>query len=229
MRIFICDDEPQMVRQIGQQVREYIPQSVIEEFSSARDLMQDLKEGNCDILLLDIDMPEMNGLEVARKLKEYDKNLLLIFVTSHDELVYDSLQFHPFGFVRKSFLDVELPKVLADCERELRNKRALYHFRTGEGDVYLPLSEILYFESDGNYLLAFTRERYYRFRETLSALQEVLSGQGFVRVHKGFLVNMAMIKLLSAGQLTLENDSVVPMGRNYGEDARKQIMRYMLR
>ncbi|MBQ8821832.1 MAG: response regulator transcription factor [Lachnospiraceae bacterium] len=229
MRIYICDDEMQIVKGIVRKTRECVPGSSITEFFHAETLLEGIQAEGVDVLLLDIDMPGLSGLEVAEALKTLPYSPLLVFVTSHDELVYDSLQFHPFGFVRKSHLDKELPKILKDCERELVGKRAVYHFKSGEGEVYLPLSEIMYFESEANYLVVFTRKESYRFRETLSAVEKELAGQGFVRVHKGFLVNMAAVKLLGTGQLTLENGCIIPIGRSYGEETKKQIMRYMLR
>lgn len=229
MRIYICDDEMQMVKEIGGRVRECVPGSTIAEFYDAEALLEGIGEALPDVLLLDIDMPGVSGLDVAGVLKTLPYSPLLVFVTSHDELVYDSLQFHPFGFVRKSHLDTELPKVLADCEKELREKNTVYHFRNSEGEIYLPVSHILFFEADGNYLVISTRKETYRFRETLSAVCKELSHRGFLRVHKGFLVNMAAVKLLGQGFLTLETGQEIPVGRSYAEDVKKQIMRYMLR
>lgn len=246
MRIYICDDERQILKQIGQKVHELLPECQVTEFEDSTELLELLGKQSCDVLLLDIDMPEITGLEVAEQLNGLPKKPLLIFVTGHDELVYDSLQFHPFGFVRKSFLDKELPKVLQDCEKELGSKRQNYHFRTAEGEVSLPLEEILYFEAEGNYLWVYAGglsegervtdagespylQKRYRFRETLSTVQEALERQGFVRVHRGFLVNQAAVELLGTDELKLVNGSSIPIGRNYGEAAKKQIMRYMLR
>ena len=229
MRIYICDDEIQMVKQIMDKVRKLMPDSHVEEFISAEMLMEGLLRECPDLLLLDIDMPGKSGMDVAGELKRMQVSPLLVFVTGHDELVYDSLQFHPFGFVRKAFLEAELPRVLEDCERQLSEKRAMYRLRCSEGEVYLPLSEILYFEAAANYLTVYTRRESYRFRETLSAVGEALCDKGFVRVHKGFLVNMAAVKLLGQGALMLDTGQEIPVGRSYSEDVKKQIMRYMLR
>lgn len=247
MRIYICDDEPQILRQIGKQVQVCMPESVVTELGTSTELLELLRKQNCDVLLLDIDMPDITGLEVAEQLKGLTKKPLLIFITSHDELVYDSLQFHPFGFVRKSFLDTELPRVLTDCEKELLSNKQYYHFKTAEGEVSLPLEEILYFEAEGNYLWVYIKgndeaagdvgmgdasertQKRYRFRETMAAVQEELEKQGFVRVHRGFLINQAAVELLGADELKLADGSSIPIGRNYAEAARKQIMRYMLR
>ena len=242
MRIYICDDEPQVAKQIGQLVQDCMPECKIAEPENPQELFRLLQEEDCDVLLLDIDMPEITGLEVAKWLENLKQKPLLVFVTNHDELVYDSLQYHPFGFVRKGYLEAELPKILADCRKELNSKKQRYHFRTAEGQVSLLLEDILYFEAEGNYLWVYAnltadggeetachKQKRYRFRETMSAVQEALESQGFVRVHRGFLVNQAVVELLGADELKLTDGSSIPIGRNYGEAAKKQIMRYMLR
>ena len=81
-----------------------------------------LEKDGCDLLLLDIDMPEMNGMEIAKCLTDLLQKPLLVFVTSHDELVYDSLLYHPFGFIRKAYLEQELEKILSDCKREIASR-----------------------------------------------------------------------------------------------------------
>ena len=229
MNIFLCDDEPQMLQQIAAKIRDDMPQSTLWESSSATELLELLQKQACDILLLDIDMPVINGLEIAERLEEGKKKPLLVFVTSHDELVYDSLRFHPFGFVRKSYLELELPRVLRDCEKEIFSHNRYYHFHTPEGEIKLFLDDIFYFESEGNYINVYTKEVGYRFRETMSAVQGELEDFGFVRVHRGFLVNQAAVEILGADELKLTNGRTLPIGRNYAEATKKQMMRYMLR
>lgn len=139
MKILICDDEPQILQQISQKVHTCMPESHITEVNNAVKLIELLQILDCDILLLDIDMPVINGLEIAKRLEKLKKKPLLVFVTSHDELVYDSLQFHPFGFVRKGYLETELSRVLADCAKEIGSHSRHYYFHTAEGEIKLLL------------------------------------------------------------------------------------------
>ena len=93
MKIFICDDEPKIMSDISAKVRLALPEADISEFTSGKFLLEAITENNFDILLLDIDMPEISGLDIAARLTKLENKPLLVFVTSHDELVYDSLQF----------------------------------------------------------------------------------------------------------------------------------------
>ena len=232
-QIFLCDDEPKFLSDLTEKVRQVLPDSEIMTYSDGGRLLEALSDAGCDILLLDIDMPGLNGLDIAGQLsrpaQQVDQKPLLIFVTSHDELVYDSLQFHPFGFVRKGHVDSELPRVLQDGVQELSGHERHFCFHTVNADVKLPLDEILYFESEGNYIRLYADTGEYRFRDTLSAIENALSDSGFVRIHKGFLVNQSSVRRLTPEEADIRNGAKLPIGRTYSEAARRRLMRYMMK
>ena len=158
MKIYICDDEEKLLQDLSALVRSCCLDSQIQKFSSGIELIKNLYKQECDILLLDIDMPDMNGMEAAQKLMKLQKKPILVFVTSHDELVYESFLYHPFGFIRKRFYKEELPKLLQECMEELKKQIRHFCFRRDGKDFRLLLSEIFYFEADGNYLKVFTKQ-----------------------------------------------------------------------
>lgn len=227
MRIYICDDEQKMRKEIVARVSEAILFAEISLFSGGKELLEGLSRADCDILLLDIDMPEFSGMDVAERLSELSKKPLLVFVTGHDELVYESFRYHPFGFVRKQFLDEELDKVLQDCVGELEQGKRHFNFRMEGKEVCLLLAELLYFESEGNYLKVYTAEEEYRFRSTISAVESTLKKDGFLRLHKGFLVNQSAIRLFGAETVELTDGRSLPVGKTYAEEAKQQFMRYL--
>lgn len=227
MRIYLCDDEAKIIEEVSSKVKKQLPEAELEAFSSGSALLENLCQNSCDILLLDIDMPGLSGMEVAEQLTKLPQKPLLVFVTGHDELVYESFQYHPFGFVRKQFLNIELEKVLMDCKKELEQKQRHFNFRTAEGEVCLLLSEIHCFESDANYLKLYTEQREYRFRSTIGAVEAALTKEGFLRVHKGFLVNQVSIRVFGTEQVELVDGRILPVGKTYGEAAKQQFMRYL--
>jgi len=227
MKIYICDDEEKILQDLSALVIACCPDSRIWTFSSAIELVKNLSKQDCDILLLDIDMPEMNGMEAAQRLLKLQKKPILVFVTSHDELVYESFQYHPFGFIRKRFYKEELPKLLEECMEELKKQVRHFCFRGDGKNIRLLLSDIFYFEADGNYLKVFTKQNHYRFRSTMTAAENTLQSCGFIRIHKGFLVNQEMVKTINAEETELLDGTRLPMGKAYVESARRRIMRYM--
>ncbi len=227
MQIFICDDEPQMLSDISKKVLECLPDTDVRLFSSGLDLLHSLDTEPCDILLLDIDMPDITGLEIARHLALGEKRPLLLFVTSHDELVYDSFQYHPFAFLRKSCFDKEIQAALNDCLQEMEHRERHFCFRSEGNRVCLFLSDILYFEAEGNYLKLYSKSEQYRFRSTITSVENTLTDCGFIRIHKGFLINQAAVRLLNSERAELFDGTILPIGKSYTKTAREQFLRYM--
>lgn len=232
MRIYICDDEIPVLKKQAEKIKSVVPKDDVLEFSSGCALMQRLKEEPCDVLLIDIDMPGLSGLDIAGVLNreghaEKVRPPLLVFVTGHDELVYESLHYHPFGFIRKSYFDKEVEKVLRDCDVWLKTKERRFYFRSEGKDRTLFLTEILYFEADGNYLRICTETETYRFRSTLAAVENCLSCSGFIRTHKGFLVNQSAIRLIDGDEVKLSDGTAIPIGKTYAQEARRKLLEYM--
>ena len=127
MQIYICDDEPQILNLLSEKIYSYLPDDVVTGFSSGYELLEAIDRKGCDILFLDIDLHELNGMDIACQLNNRKQKPLLIFVTSHDELVYESLHCHPFGFIRKSHFTEEIEKILKDCKREMAFREKYFH------------------------------------------------------------------------------------------------------
>lgn len=232
MKIYACDDDAKILEDIRKKVLEYEPDSEINIYTSGRELLEHIEKESCDLLLLDIDMPEINGMDIAKRLNDTKsgneaRKMLLVFVTSHDELVYESFKYHPFGFIRKHYFDEEIKKVLKDCKRELESNVRHFAFRSEGLDTRLLLSDIKYFEADSNYLKIYTKDVEYRFRSTMTAVENALEQQGFIRIHKGFLVNQAYVKSLNSDVANLTDGTVLPMGKTYVDEAKDKLMRYM--
>lgn len=240
MKIAICDDEPQMVVQIEKLVKQNIPDASVLKYTDGGALLEDLQAESPEVILLDIDMPKITGMDVASYVKEHQLATLIIFVTAHDELVFDSFQYHPFAFVRKNFLEAELSIVLDDCRYQVEQNedktKKRFVFRSGGEEVSLLQSTILYFEAAGNYLnlkvlpegAAGEKEtKLYKIRATMGAIQESMEKEGFIRIHKGFLVNREYVKVIRTEELVLDTGESLPLGKLYAADAKAAILKYM--
>jgi len=108
VQIYICDDNQFFLEEIEQRTRLLIGKNRflnIQTFNTGRELIKSWNEAFADVVFLDIDMPELNGFEVAERLQKIKKNVLIIFITSHEDKVYQSWKYQPFWFVRKSHID----------------------------------------------------------------------------------------------------------------------------
>ena len=228
MNIALCDDEEKILEEVASFIKEQFPESNVRTFSSGESFISSTHE-RPDVLLLDIDMPGMSGMEVASHLTGEKARTLIVFVTAHDELVYDSFKYHPFAFVRKKFLLEELRNVLKDCEKEIDGRKRRFVFQSASKTINIAESDILYFESQANYLALYTKGGDYRLRSTMANIENELQGSDFLRIHKGFLVNLEHIKILKSDALELDSGAKLPIGKSYSESAKESILRYMRR
>ena len=228
LNIAVCDDEAKILEEIASFIKQEFPQSKVQAYSSGDTFISSSQE-RPDVLLLDIDMPGMSGMEVASLLAQEKAQTLIVFVTAHDELVYDSFKYHPFAFVRKKFLADELRNVLNDCKKEIEGRNRHFVFQTASKTINLSQSDILYFESQANYLAVYTKDGEYRLRSTMTNIENELQNGDFLRIHKGFLVNLEHIKILKSDTLELDNGVMLPIGKSYSESAKESILRYMRR
>lgn len=228
MKIAVCDDENKIVEEITSYIKKDFPMSEVRAYSNGESFLA-ASEERPEVLLLDIDMPGISGMEVAAALTREKVSTLIVFVTAHDELVYDSFKYHPFAFVRKKFLEEELKAVLSDCEKQLVSRNKNFVFQNASKLVTLSQSDILYFEGQANYLAIHTTSDEYKMRSTMAGVEKELEDSDFLRIHKGFLVNLEHIRVLKTEELELDNGTVLPIGKSYSEAAKKSILKYMRR
>ena len=173
-------------------------------------------------------MPEVNGFEVASYLKKWNRGCCIVFVSNKDDLVFQSLVYHPFFFIRKAHLDEELEPQLLELQKKAGKKVPQIELQTGRQSVKLALRDIWFVESEKNYLLFYrekdTRDEAIRVRMKMSEAEKKLEAHKFVRTHKGYLVNMNYVYRLREKELLLLNGKSIPVSRNYLNQVRMKIM-----
>ena len=225
----ICDDEKAMLDRLNEciltECRRQEVEINIEKFTSGEALLKALKENTFDVIFLDIDMPQINGFDIAEKI-----NTLIVFVTSHDELVYSSIKFRPFRFIRKAYLESELPETLAAVNTEIskRNAGRKFPFRTKNGEVFLDVGDIEYIEIFGHTLLVSVSDGgSVECYGSLSTLEEQLAAFDFVRVHKSYLVNLKYIYSIEKTQIVLDDKTAIPLSRYKAADVKTKFKSYL--
>lgn len=231
LKVVVSDDEENILKDIAWIVESKLVDKQVAcdilTINDARILLEELKQNPIDVLFLDIDMPYYSGMDIASYISENDLSTILIFVTSHDELVFKTFAYKPFGFIRKTHLDEEIDELVDRLSKELEDrKQELVITRAGE-IAKIPMCNISYIESEGNYLNIRTSEEIIRHRETMSNMENELKGKDFIRCHKGYLVNVNHIEKMKMSELIVKcgkEEAIVPVGRSYEKDVKKKIM-----
>lgn len=229
-RIVVCDDEKEILDEILKKVRKCFDENKIPAqytgLDDARKLMECLRDGRIDVLFLDIDMPYHNGMEIAGYLNGQGLRTILVFITSHDALVYQTFAYRPFGFIRKTHMDQEIGDVAKRIQKELMESGRELVIRKGQELTRIRIKDILYIEAEKNYLVLRRRDDCIRIRETMTNMEKELQGRGFIRCHKGYLVHAQYIEKMRNHEILLragEESFVLPVGRSYEKEVREKI------
>lgn len=229
--IVICDDECEILKKIEKRIKTGFKQSgipaVYTVLTDSRELVKVLDSKPVDILFLDIDMPYFGGMEIAKMITDRGYKTLLVFVTSHDALVYQTFAYRPFAFIRKSYFEEEADGVIGRLERELIALREELIIQKGQEVIKIPIDDICYMESEGNYINIRTVDGSEKYRNTLAKIEEELAGKNFVRCHKGYLVNVKYIKRVRNSEIEMMAGMIIPIGRSYEKDVKYRILEIM--
>lgn len=184
----------------------------IQSFSSADQI--NLSSDIFDILLLDIDLPNKNGIDFANDYIKIYSNAKIIFISTHNELVFDSFKVHPYSFIRKENINIELNDTLVDLlDLIMLNKKELI-ISTKEHTVTIQQSEIIYIESLKHYCYIYTKSNSEPFKCRMS-MNHILKELTFYfcRINRSYIINLNEIKVIKKGKVILKNNLEISIQR----------------
>lgn len=206
----------------------------ISTFGSQHEFLRAYAGEDFDLLLLDISMPEGDGIVFANKVLAFKPNNppTLIFVSSHQDRVFDSLSVHPFGFIRKDNFLSDIPNVISRYLASLsqkENTKTVLRFEEGHTQRMVDASTISYIESRRNdqYLHLENEKEPLLIHSTLDKLAEQVQACSFIRIHKSYLVNLAFLKSFGHNEVLLSNGEKLPVGRSHYAKAMEEYLAYV--
>lgn len=220
LRIGICDDLADarlVLRSLLERILENRKvQGQFFEFSSGETLLRwyDHHTGELDIIFLDMELHELDGMETARRLRAADSSLQLVFVTGYAEHVFDGYSVGALGYLLKPPKQEQLDAVLERAQASLyRELDRAYLCRNGDTYYRIPISNILYFASDRRQVQCVTGSRSYIFYAKLDAVAAEV-GAEFVRIHQRFLVRAGAVDRIEGNEVVLQNGERLPVSRS---------------
>lgn len=232
MHIAICDDDVKFAKELKSLMEKGFAalgiQPVVSLYQDGTSFISGISE--FDAVFLDIDIPDVNGFEIAEKINRTGE-CFIIFVTSYDELVYSSIKFQPFRFIRKSHLENELPEVLNALNKAILKRMAGKRFklRTRTTDVFLNVSDIKYIETFGHWLRVYINDGdLLECYGSLTNMEEQLSDFNFIRTHKSYLVNCRYVYLIEKRRIILTDKTEIPLSRYKSDAVKNKVKNYIL-
>lgn len=221
MRIALCDDEILLVQSYAEMIRKWSQKTEcpceINTFCSPKNLLLELQDGYLyDLLLLDIEMPGMNGMELARAVRQIDHSVMIVFLTNYDHFVFEGYEVGAFRYLLKPEAEEKLYPLLnhVAAEREQDKEYLLVH--SGGREERLDLCAILYLEASRHDTVLHTKEGEQLLKLPISKLAGLLP-ENFRFSHRSFMVNLQYLERLSKTECLMSNEDRVPVSRaSYG-------------
>jgi two-component system response regulator AlgR len=218
-RIFIVDDEEHARARLAMLLSDIVqdcPHELVGQASDAAEALQGIVDTRPDILLLDIQMPGMSGLDLAARLaRESGEMPAVIFVSAHDDYALNAFNVHALDYlvkpVRAARLQQAIRRVIALRGFAMASPPATpkrEHFTVHERDrlLLVPVADVLYLKAELKYVTLRTRTRDYLIEDSLSSIEEELDDV-FVRVHRNTLVARKAIMGVERGVVGNDGDS----------------------
>lgn len=229
MKIYICDDMIEMVEAVKAECEHYL---------EARNMEAEVAGGVCfpdeleeegkrpDILLLDIDMPQSSGVEIKNRMEKYEDGPYVIFITGHDEMVYEAFGKNVIGFLGKP-VDRVLFKKVMDKAVDFYESRFLSVQLPG--GLELMCRDIIGVKAEHVYSTIVLEGGELSIRRSLREWEELLPEKDFIRVNEKWIIHYAFVDKIKDDKVTLRNGERLAVSRRRKLQLRDGYMSYCLR
>ncbi len=228
MIIGICDNEAIYVEQIRDHCQKVSHEIKVKFdyclFHSGEELLA--YEGGIDILFLDVELGDANGLTVMRELEKRANVQNILFVSSHPEYVFDSFGEKSRGYLCKPIEHERLVREISAIIARGRERAYVWASYIGE-ERLLFLDDIMYLSGEDKYVRAYTKDGQYIISGVLKVFEENWRQHSFIRVHKSYLVNMFYIDKIKDASVYLYGGKQLPIGRKYSSVSKEAYKEYL--
>ena len=233
LRIGICDDMQDARFALRCALERSLEQRNMEaeffEFSAGEWLLRWLENhaGELDLVFLDMEMGQLDGIATARKLRAADDGLQIVFVTAYADRVFDGYTVGALGYLMKPPRPGQLDDILTRAAAALyKDAEKTFTCRSGDVTYRIPVKNILYFVSDRRRVTCVAAGRSYPFYGKLDQVEQEV-GRGFVRIHQRYLVRAAAVERFGGNEVYI-GDTVLPVSRSYQQRAMLALARTSL-
>lgn len=230
LKIAVCDDNKADQDYVINLLHEYAHENgvilEIQAFSSAEQfLFQYADEKDYQIIVLDIELEKMNGVELAKKLREDNREIQIFFVTGFPEYISEGYEVDALHYLMKPVNKEKVFRVMGKAVLNLKvEEKVLFVHENGEM-LKILTRNIFYVEVFSHSCTIHTTEGIVETKMTISDLEKKLL-EGFIRVHRSYLVNLEQIKKITKTEIQMENGSIVPLSRRKYKDVNIAFIRH---
>ncbi len=231
-KIAICDDDSRILERLSLFCREILDKEDIpyelEVFQSADELRRrlNLQQDAYHLLILDIQMNGLTGMELAHSLRDRDDRVSIIFVTAYDDYLVEGYDVQPIHFLLKPVRQEVLEKAIhTDLKWNFLPKTVALHI--GNKLLHLSIDDIYYLESRNHHVIIHQKEDSKTYYISLTEIEKQLPSDHFTRCHNSFLINLGRVEEIGRRELLVDNGQQLPVGRMYYRAFQSAFVRYI--
>lgn len=233
MKIAICDDEKIYRDSIIEFLLPYMQVYTdikTTEFCCGEDLIKAYEnEDGFDVIFLDIEMKELNGIETGHKIRTIDKDVTISFLTSYKQYVFNSFKVGAFDYLIKPIKILDFNKLMDRILDKYKNEHYVLSIKWQDEISQIEIKNIIYIEAYKRRLFYYTIDQKFKSIGKLSDFESKLDKYGFLRCHQGFLVNMNYIKTIEDNFIVTTNGGKVEMSARKKQYCLKTFNKYIAR
>lgn len=226
LKIAVCDDEEPVLLQTKKMLLEYKQKCEVDLYQSGEDLLTASEQ--YDMILLDIDMNGMNGIETAKKIREKDKKVQLLYVTNYSDYTIFAFAVHAFAYLLKPLNKKDLFAQLDEAlSYGIGKEEAVLDFETTDGVIHLKPSEIIYFEYQSREVILKSDKKSWHLKMKISEIADRMKAYDCEMPHKSFVVNLGAVVSVRGYDLHMSDGSCLPLSQKKSVAFRKELNEYL--
>lgn len=230
MRIAIVDDEQAFLLNLKNMISKSYPEPDklnISEFGSGEEFLNNFKKNMYDVIILDIEMKELNGLETAEKIRSADSFVIIVFLTSHQEFALQGYEVNAFRYMLKSQPEPMYRRQLNSIFNEYHQTHMTFLVQTKNTMHNILISDIVFFEVFKRMIVLHATAETYEFYGKLSEIEKDERLINFVKPHKSYYVNLAFIDNLEHDSVVMKTKDKIPLSRKLKQSVTDKFLTFL--
>ena len=215
VRIAICDDEEIYRIELKTLLDKLLINDDydIDTFADGRILIESFSSSPYDLVFLDIEMPSIDGITLAKKIRTASENVFIVFLTGHIEYALEGYEVNALRYLTKPVDINKLREVLKYVQEKRGNSRQLIIKEDG-AEILIDTDDVVYMESMDQNVKIVTSKGEHVIRHNIGDFEEKLKNDGFFRIHRGYLISLSKVKKLVKNDVIMEGDISLPVSRS---------------
>jgi len=231
MRICLVDDDKSQLEYLYALLQNWSLKLDIQVFVSIYQSAEEMlfECGNSfpfDLVILDIQMDKMNGIQLSKRIREVDTHIMIIFLSGIADYVYEGYEVQAYRYLLKPLKEEKLFEILEYMKKTIEKKeKYILYKKYGETEKIM-YDQIMYLESQGNNVVIHTKDMEYVYQKNLHVIEDDFLSNGFIKTHRSFIVNLLHIRKIQKENCVLAIGDNVPISRRAYKQVNQSFIKF---